>query len=154
MGLENIVISERSQSPKATHCWLRFQETSRSGRPERQEGRLVVARSWERGEGVDSWRVRYAVSSFKKYFYYAFVISGWTASSLLCMGFLWLWSAGASLARGSHCRARRSHCRSLSCCREQALGHSSFSIRGASAEVLYGLWNLPGPGIEPVSSTL
>lgn len=53
MGLENIVISERSQSPKATHCWLRFQETSRSGRPQRQEGRLAVARSWERGRG--SW---------------------------------------------------------------------------------------------------
>ena len=39
-------------------------------------------------------------------------------SSLLRMGFLWLWRVGTTLCRG----ARASHCGGFSCCAAQALG--------------------------------
>ena len=32
-----------------------------------------------------------------------------------------------------------------------ALGHTSFSSHGAQAQLLHGMWNLPRPGIKPVS---
>ena len=50
--------------------------------------------------------------------------------------------AGATL----HCSAQASHCSGLSCCRAQAVG--------ARALLLRGLWDLPTPGIEPVSPAL
>ena len=43
-------------------------------------------------------------------------IFGCVGSSLLCMGFLWLWQVGAAL----HRRVRASHRRGLSCCGAQA----------------------------------
>ena len=50
--------------------------------------------------------------------HWSFFILGWPMSSLLCMGFLQLWRAGASL----HCSVTASHCGGFSCCRAQALG--------------------------------
>ena len=71
------------------------------------------------------------------------------------------------VALGLHCccmqafsgfGARASHCRDVSCCRAQALGARAsvavafrLSSCGAWAELLPGMWNLPRPGVEPVS---
>ena len=79
-------------------------------------------------------------------------ILSWAVLSPPCLA--WAFCGCGQQGLLSHCRARGSHCGSLSCGRAQSLGNSGFSIWGTSAEVLYGMWNLPGPGIEPVSSAL
>ena len=59
------------------------------------------------------------------------------------------------------CGVWASHGGGLSCCRAWALGtHASvvaargLSSCGARAQLLRGVWDLPGPGIEPVSPAL
>ena len=71
------------------------------------------------------------------------------------------------------CSAWASHCSGFSCCGAQALsawasvvvarGLSSCGLRalerrlssyGAQAYLLCGMWDLPGPGLEPVSPAL
>ena len=83
--------------------------------------------------------------------------------------FLWLWRAGATL----RCSARASHCSGFSCCGARALGargsvvvahglsscgsqalECRLSSCGARASLLCGMWDLPGPGLEPVSPAL
>jgi len=66
----------------------------------------------------------------------------------------------------SSCGAQASHCGDFSCCRAQALGHVGSSIcgsqalkhrlnsHGAQAQLLHGMWDLPRPGMEPVSASL
>ena len=101
---------------------------------------------------------------------YLFVfIFGCVVSSLLCAGFLQLRRVGATL----RCGARASHCGGFSCCRAQApgarasvvvaCGLSSCGLRalehrlsscGARAQLLRSMWDLPGPGLEPVSPAL
>ena len=68
---------------------------------------------------------------------------------------------------------RASHCSGFSCCRAQALGTRAsvvaarglsscgsqalehrLSSYGARALLLCGMWDLPGPGLEPVSPAL
>ena len=46
------------------------------------------------------------------------------------------------------------HCSDFSYCVAQALGHMGFSSCGSWAELLRGMWNLPGPGVESVSPAL
>ena len=82
---------------------------------------------------------------------------GCVGSSLLRAGFLQLRGAGATL----HCAARASHCGGFSCCGAQVLGAGAsivvarrLSSCGARALLLRGMWDLPGPGIEPVSPAL
>ena len=58
-------------------------------------------------------------------------------------------SAGATL----RCSAQPSHCGGFSCCRARALEHRLSSC-GARAQLLRGMWNIPGPGLEPVSPAL
>ena len=60
-----------------------------------------------------------------------------------------------------HCGARASHCSGFSCCRAQALGTRAsvvvahrLSSCGSWAQLRHGMWDLPGPGIEPVSPAL
>ena len=84
-------------------------------------------------------------------------IFGCVGSSLLHVGFLQLWRAGATL----HCSVRASHCGGLSCCGAQALGAWAsvvvahrLSGCGTWAQLLHGMWDLPRPGIEPVSPAL
>ena len=62
----------------------------------------------------------------------------------LCEGFLQLRQAGATLHRS----ARASHYRGLSCCGAQA--------PDAQAQQLWlcSMWDLPRPGLEPVSPAL
>ena len=47
--------------------------------------------------------------------------------------------------------AQVSHCGGFSGCGAQALKRMGFRCCGPKAEFLYGVWNLPGPGIHPVS---
>ena len=80
-----------------------------------------------------------------------------------------LWPGGATL----RCGVRASHCSGFSCCRARALGMRAsvvvahglsgcgsralerrLSSCGAQAYLLRGMWDLPGPGLEPVSPAL
>ena len=93
-------------------------------------------------------------------------IYGCVGSSLLSAGFLQLRRAGATLHRG----AWASHCSGISCCRARALGTRAsvivahrvrscgsralehrLSSYGARAQLIRGMWDLPGPGLELVS---
>ena len=96
-------------------------------------------------------------------------IFGCVWSSLLHAGFLQLHRAGATL----RCGARASHCSGFSCCGARALGarasvvvahglnscgsqalERSLSSCGAQAQLLCGMWDLPRPGLKPVSPAL
>ena len=116
------------------------------------------------------------MNTFQKGFFFKlinsliyFFIFGCLGSSLLCAGFLQLWRVGATLC----CGARASHCSGFSCCRAWALGMQAsvvvarglsscglqapecrLSNCGARAQLLRGMWDLPGPGIELVSPAL
>ena len=59
------------------------------------------------------------------------------------------------------CGARASYCGGFSCCGAQAVGAQvsavvahGLSSCGAWAELLHGMWDLPRPGLEPVSPAL
>ena len=84
-------------------------------------------------------------------------------------GFFWLRRTVATL----HCSARTSHCSGFSCCRARAPGARAsvvaahrlsscgswapehrLSSCGARAQLLRGMWDLPGPGLKPVSPAL
>ena len=101
-------------------------------------------------------------------FIYSFIL-GCIGSPLLHAGFLQLWWAGVT----PHCGARASHCGGLSRCEAQALGAQAsvvvahglsdcgsrapehrLSSCGAQAQPLHGMWDPPGPGLEPVSPAL
>ena len=96
-------------------------------------------------------------------------IFGCVRSSLLRVGFLQLWQVGAAF----HCGAPASHCGGFSCCGARALGvrasvgvacrlsscgsralERRLSSCGARAQLRRGVWDLPGPGLEPVSPAL
>ena len=96
-------------------------------------------------------------------------IYGCVGSLLLCVGFLQLQLAGATL----HCGAWASHCGDFSCCGAWALGmwasvvvahglsscgsrtlECRLSSCGARAQLLHGMWDLPRPGLKPVSPAL
>ena len=66
-----------------------------------------------------------------------------------CEGFLQLRQAGATLHRG----AWAFHCRGLSCCGAQAPDAQAQQC-GSRAQLLRGMWDLPRPGLEPVSPAL
>ena len=94
---------------------------------------------------------------------------GCIGSSLLCVRFLQLQQAGVTL----HCGVRASHCSGFSRCRALSLGvqasvvvarglssygsqalERKLSSCGAQAQLLRSIWDLPGPGLEPVSLAL
>ena len=93
-------------------------------------------------------------------FFYLFIF-GSVGSSLLCVGFFQLRRAGAALHPG----ARASHCGGFSYCRAWGSRLAGFSSRGsralerrlsscAWAQLLRGMWDLPGPGLKPVFPAL
>ena len=102
----------------------------------------------------------YIFSFFKNKFIYLFIF-GCVGSSLLHAGFLQLWRAGATLrcgAQASHCSSfslwsTGSWCAGFSSCGTRALEHR-LSSGGARAQLLLSMWDLPGPGIKPVSPAL
>ena len=75
---------------------------------------------------------------------------GCAGSLLLHTGFLQLRQAGATLVPWGYSRAGASHCISFFCCGSQAL-KQRLSSCGAEAQLPCGSWDLPGPGVEPVS---
>ena len=83
------------------------------------------------------------------YLFYLFIF-GCVGSLLLCTGFLQLQRAGATTLRWG---ARASHCGGFSCCRARAL-ECRLSSCGTRAQLLHGMQDLPGPGLEPVSPAL
>ena len=108
--------------------------------------------------------------SFLFFFVYLFIYYfGCVGSSLLRVGFLQLQQAGATL----RCGAQASHSSGFSCCGAWALGRraSVVAARGLSscgsqalqhrlsscgerAQLLRGMWDLPGPGLKPMSPAL
>ena len=120
-----------------------------------------------------------AINSFNSYntcmkqvllfFFINLFIFGCVGSSLLHVGFLQLWRAGATL----RCGVWASHGSGFSCCRARALvawasvvvacglsncGSQALERRlsscGTWAQLLRCMWDLPGPGLEPVSPAL
>ena len=77
-------------------------------------------------------------------------ISGCVGPSLLPAGFLQLRRAGATL----RCGVQASHCGGFSFCGARALGHAGISSCGPWAQLLRAMWDLPGPGLKPVSPAL
>ena len=76
-------------------------------------------------------------------------IFGCVGSSLLHAGFLQLQRGRATLC----CDVRASHCGGFCCCGARAL-ERRLSSCSTQAQLLYGMWDLPGPGLEPVSPVL
>ena len=105
--------------------------------------RLPLKKSWKKLKG------KYTFFFFKEIsiliFIYLFIY-GCVGSSFLCEGFLQLRQVGATLHRD----ARASHHRGLSCCGAQAQTRRLSSC-GSRAQPLRGMWDLPRPGLEPVS---
>ena len=88
--------------------------------------------------------------AFKIYlFELTYFIFGSTGSSLLCVGFFQVQQAGATLC----CGVWASHCGGFSSCGACAV-ERGLSGCGLPAQLLFGMWDLPGPGIEPVSPAL
>ena len=54
----------------------------------------------------------------------------------------------------SSCGVWASHCGGFSCCGAQALGTWAYSVCSTQAYLLLPMWDLPRPGIEPVSPAL
>ena len=108
-----------------------------------------------------SWFLLYIISCRRSLFFWKNFLA---ALGLHCC--LWAFSSCWQWGLLSGCGAQASHCRRFSCCRTQALracGLSSSSLRalqhglsscGSQTQLPLGVWNLPGPGIEPVSHTL
>ena len=82
------------------------------------------------------------------YFIYLFIF-GCIGSLLLCAGFSLVVASGgySSLWSTGYRRA------GFSSCGSRALEHRLSSC-GAWAQLLHGMWDLPGPGLEPVSPAL
>ena len=78
----------------------------------------------------------------------------------------WAFSSCREQGLLSSCRPQAAHCTGFACCRAQAAGRSRvrscgvwalgrrFSSCGTQALLPPGVWDLPGPGIEPVSPAL
>ena len=92
------------------------------------------------------------------YFFFLFFfliyifIFGCFGSLLLRVGFLQLLRAGATL----HCGVRASHCGGFSCCdaRASIVVVRGLSSCGAGAQLFCSMWDLPGPGLKPMSPAL
>ena len=83
-------------------------------------------------------------------FIYLFIF-GCVGSSFLCKDFLQLRQAGATL----HCSARASPLTiAASLVAEHRLQTRRLSNCGSWAHLLRGMWDPPGPGLEPVSPAL
>ena len=96
-------------------------------------------------------------------------IYGCAGSSLLRAGILQSWQAGATLRCGAWASHRGGFfllwsralgtlasvvvAHGLSSCGSQAL-ERRLSSCGAQAQLLHGMWDLPGPGLEPMSPAL
>ena len=85
----------------------------------------------------------------KKILFIYLFIYGCVGSSFLCEGFLQLWQVGAPLHHGV-----RPLTIAASLVVEHRLQTRRLSNCGSQAQLLHGMWDLPGPGLEPVSPAL
>ena len=110
-----------------------------------------------------TWGIRLLVFFLNKFYLFMYICMyvcmyvciGCVGSSLLCVGFLQLWRAGATLC----CGAQASHCSGFFCCGAvlQARRLQQLWLVGSRAQaqqLLRGMWDLPRPGLEPVSPAL
>ena len=104
---------------------------------------------WRLGSTVATGKMGESFFFFLNLIYLFISINGCVGSSFLCEGFLQLWQAGATLHRG----AWASHHRSLSCCGAQAPDAQAQQL-WLTGPLLRGMWDLPRPGLEPVSPAL
>ena len=105
----------------------------------------------------------------KIYLFYLFLVLAALGRCCCVRAFSSFLRAGAPL----HCGARASHCRGFFCCGARALGMRAsvvgacglsscglqalerrISSCGSRAQLLRGMWDLPRPGLEPVSPAL
>ena len=63
-------------------------------------------------------------------------------------------SCGQQVGISVHCSVGVSHCSGFSCCGAGTLWHSSFSSCSLQAWLLFGNWDLPKLGTEPLSPAL
>ena len=110
-----------------------------------------------------------SLSVYALFFFLLLFLFGSVGSSLLHAGFLQLQRAGAPL----RCSARASHCSGFSCSGAWALGTPALVVAarglsscgqralerrlsscGTRAQLLHSMWDLPGPGLKPVSNAL
>ena len=91
---------------------------------------------------------------FLKYIY--LFIFGCVGSSLLCAGFLWLRRAGATLCCGVQASLVAEHGLQAHGLQQLWLAGSRVQAQQlcARAQLLHGMWDLPEPGIEPMSPAL
>ena len=88
------------------------------------------------------------------WFYLFFLICVYVYLTLAALGLHWCGRVFSAMSRAFFLlQARASHCCGLSCCRAQALELWPSSC-GPQAQLSQGMWDLPGPGIEPVSPAL
>ena len=64
---------------------------------------------------------------------------------------VWAFSGCSKWVLLSGCGAQDSHCSGFSCCWAQAGGCSGFRSCGTWAQLLLSMWDLPRPGIKPMS---
>ena len=144
-NLKNIMVMNSNLSQHSAYSLITFIWFSRTGKiiccSEKSDD-LLLWIDWEETWGSFLYFDRVFIL-----FYFLFF--GCSVSSLVLTGFLQLLWAGATLC----CSVRASHCGGFSCCRAWALEHRVNSC-GAWALLLHSTWDLPGPGIEPVSPTL
>ena len=67
-----------------------------------------------------------------------------------CFNILFLTALDFHCCTKAFLQFQASHCGGFSCCRAQAVGHAGSSSCGLPC----GVWDLPGPGIEPMSFAL
>ena len=121
------------------------------------------------GKKDQSQKVTYFIGSIHITFLGFFFIFGCFGSPLLRTGFLQLQQAGATPC----CSVQASHCGGLAYCGAQVLGARASAVAahrlsscgswaperrlsscGTWAQLLRGMWDLLGPGLEPVSPAL
>ena len=114
------------------------------------------------------FRIGFFIYIYKFIYLFIFIL-GCVGSLLLRAGFLQLQRAGATL----RCGAWASHCGGFSCCGTPALGswasvvlarglsscgsqalERRLSSCGSRAQLLRGMWDLPRPGLKPLSPGL
>ena len=76
----------------------------------------------------------------------------WAALCLCCCA--WAFPSCWGWGLLSVCCVQASHCSGFSCCKAWALGGKGFHICGSRTQLPRSMWNLPGPGIKPMSPAL
>ena len=95
------------------------------------------------------WNCWIMLILFLTFFFFNFIF-GCIGSSLLCVGLSLVVASGGY----SSLRCEGFSLRWLLLLQSMGSRHAGFSSCGTRAELLRGMWDLPGPGLEPVSPAL